>query len=185
MRTAPYYNMASIRPRWSADGKAIAYLADTSEGSALWTMKADGSEARAIVPGVLGFDWYLDSRRIVYSRMAEGRDDVREMRARNLETGDEVVLLQSPHQELIVSADGTSVAYCNAASHYDMDLYRLKLQVPADANGLPTVVGEPQRLTEGQERWHVHNGSWSPDGKQIVYTRDTDSADISIIEGMK
>jgi hypothetical protein len=29
----------------------------------------------------------------------------------------------------------------------------------------------------------VHNGGWTPDSKSVVYTRDTDTANIYVIEG--
>ncbi len=37
----------------------------------------------------------------------------------------------------------------------------------------------------GKGIWHVHNGGWSPDGKSLVYTRDTDQSDIYVIEGYR
>jgi hypothetical protein len=30
----------------------------------------------------------------------------------------------------------------------------------------------------------VHNGGWSPDGTMVVYTRDTDTADMFMVEGV-
>ncbi len=92
------------------------------------------------------------------------------------------MLLNTPHAELVVSKDGGAVAYCRAQSHVAMDLYTLPLEVPSTPDGLPVAVGQPRALARGDGRWHVHNGGWSPDGKELVYTRDTDEADIYVIK---
>ncbi len=63
-----------------------------------------------------------------------------------------------------------------------MQLYYLKLRPPERTDGLPTPAGQPIQLTEGYGKYHVHNGGWSRDGKQIVYTRDVDAGDIYVIE---
>ncbi len=63
-----------------------------------------------------------------------------------------------------------------------MQLYYLKLRPPERTDGLPSPAGQPIQLTEGYGKYHVHNGGWSPDGKQIVYTRDVDAGDIYVIE---
>ncbi len=100
----------------------------------------------------------------------------------HLKTDEDRLLYSGPHTEMIVVPDGTAVAIVQAASHIDQHLFRLELEAPTTAAGLPRVVGEPQRLTGGQGRWHVHNGGWSPDGQSIVYTQDTDDGDIYMIQ---
>ena len=45
-------------------------------------------------------------------------------------------------------------------------------------------MGEPVQITHGKGEWHVHNGDWSPDGRQVVYTRDTDSGNLYLLEGV-
>ena len=174
-----HYNRA-IGPRWSPDGKLIGYLAVRETGQSLWTIKPDGTEATRRLSDVETFDWYLDSTRVIYTRLAGL--GAKEMLAANLRTGQEAVLLNTPHAELVVARDGGSVAYCLAQSHVAMDLYTLSLDVPSTPDALPVAVGQPRALTRGDGRWHVHNGGWSPDAKEIVYTRDTDEADIYVIK---
>jgi Tol biopolymer transport system component len=179
-----YYVRASVGPRWSPDGKVIGYLASSEGAVSLWVVTPDGRNPRPVLHGVEGFDWYLDSRRVIYTRTDWDQDTV-QMRAANLETGREVTLLEEPHTELIVRPDGGAVAYCRAESHYNLNLYLLQLTPPDATDGLPRRSGEPEQLTNGfaeGSRWHVHNGGWSPDGKDIVYTQDTDKGDIYIIE---
>ena len=38
----------------------------TEKGLAFWTVEPDGKNARPRVFGALQFDWYRDSRRVVY-----------------------------------------------------------------------------------------------------------------------
>ena len=59
-----------------------------------------------------------------------------------------------------------------------MDLYVLDLKVPADEHGLPTAMGDPVRITDGEGRWHAHNGGWFPDSQTLVFTRDEDYGDV-------
>ena len=130
------------------------------------------------VAGVLRFDWYLDRNRIVYTRLHEGE---LELRAANLTTGEDRLLYAGSHTEMIVAPDGSAVALVKSTSHFDQQLFLLRLERPLTADGLPQVTGELERLTDGQGRWHVHNGGWSPDARKIVYTQDTDDGDIYLI----
>jgi Tol biopolymer transport system component len=169
-------------PRWSPDGASIGYLAPTDRGMALWVMDKDGTNARPVLFDVLHFEWYLDSRRVVYSRMGENG---RELRAASLDSAEEVLLLSAPHLEHRVSPDGRAVTYGHGASHINQQLMLLRL-APADpTDGLPRPQGEPVPLTEGGGLWHTHSGGWSPDGEDIVYTRDTDRNDIYIVENYR
>ncbi len=169
-------------PRWSPDGALIGYLAPTDRGRALWVVDKDGGGARPRLFDVLHFEWYLDSRRVVYSRMG---DNGRELRAVDFESGKEALLLSVPHIEHRVSPDGRAVTYGDGTSHINQQLFLLRL-APADStDGLPRPLGEPEQLTDGRGLWHTHSGGWSPDGKALVYTRDTDNHDIHVIENYR
>jgi Tol biopolymer transport system component len=92
-------------------------------------------------------------------------------------------LLKAPAMELQVAPDGRAVAYSYGVSHFSMNVHLLPLT--ASGSSLPRVAGAPRQLTNGRGLWHVHNGGWSPDGKTIVYTRDTDQGDIYVIENFR
>ncbi len=175
---------ARVAPRWSSDGRAIAYLAPGERGSTLWLIDPDGRNARATrVSGVLRFDWYLDSRRAIYTRNStDGRIEVI---ATSLETGEERVLLKANATELSVAPDGKAVAYNSADGHFSMNRYVLTLVHPAGANELPHATGAPRQMTFGGGKWHVHGGAWSPDGRSIVYTRDFDRGSLSVIDNYR
>jgi TolB protein len=55
------------RPRWSPDGKTIAFL----KGGQLWTMKADGSAKRRLTTGgASGPSWSPDGRTIAFASLS-------------------------------------------------------------------------------------------------------------------
>jgi Tol biopolymer transport system component len=169
---------ASIFARWSPDPEdlRIAFIVSSDLGHALWTVRPDGSELEHALDDVYGFDWYLDSRRGLITRQ---RDDGRtDLLAVHLESGDTRLLATLPHTELAVAPDGTAVSFCSGPGHLRMDLYVLELEVPADAEGLPAARGDAVRRTDGEGRWHAHNGGWFSDSRTLVFTRDEDYGDV-------
>ena len=59
-----------------------------------------------------------------------------------------------------------------------MGLAKLELVPPDDSDGLPAARGEPVDIVRPEGVWHVHNGSWAPDGDRVVYVNDADRATI-------
>ena len=170
--------------RWSPDGELVGFLSGSGGSLALHVIDLDGEERGPVIEDVQGFGWYRDSQRVIYTTGGAGDGRPAEMRARHLGTGEEVVLLQRPHVELEVALDGSAVSYCRSTSHFDMNLELLRLLEPEEPGGLPWTTGEPVAITHGNGEWHVHNGGFSPDGRSVVYTRDTDSADLYELEGV-
>ena len=164
-------------PRWSPDGTYVGYVAPSDAGIVLWRVTLDG-EATPIpsTAGLINFDWYLDSRRVILTRV--GDDGAREMVAMDLSNGSSQVLHRGPHYEIDVAADGGAVSFSHSLSHMSQNAHFLRLTRPDPGGGLPSPAGEPQQATDGKGAWHVHNAAWFPDGKSLVYTRDTDQADI-------
>ena len=122
-----------------------------------------------------GFGWYRDGRRGIYVRY-HGSES--EMVAIDLETGEERSLFVGPFIEMDVAPDGHAVAFCYGRGHMAMGIAVLKLEEASEPGGLPRAIGEPEYVVATKGTWHVHNGGWSPDSKQIVYTRDMDYGDI-------
>jgi Tol biopolymer transport system component/predicted Ser/Thr protein kinase len=167
--------IGALVSRWSPDGELIAFLAEGEGNTALWTVGADGEGARRVLENATGFDWYLDSRHGIFSRH-HGSES--EMVAIDLETGQEQSLFVGPFIELDVAPDGSAVAFCFGQGHMAMGLAVLELEPPSDPEGLPRAVGEPEYVVRTEGTWHAHNGGWSADSKQLVYTRDMDYGDI-------
>jgi Tol biopolymer transport system component len=173
-------------PKWSPDGRLIGYVAPAAEGSSLWLVQPDGGGLQqSAISGVLRFDWYRDSRSVVYVRHAAGARGTLEVYAANVRTGEERFLLRAPCAQVMVAPDGLSLAYVHAAGHFGMNLFRLPLAAPDGDDGLPRAAGDPTRLTDGGGIWHVHGGGWFPDGESLVYTRDTDRGDVFVLEGYR
>jgi Tol biopolymer transport system component len=179
MRTAAVE--ANAEPRWSPDGSRIGYIAPTADGFELWLASLDGrTEPLACTVGAVNFGWYLDVDHVILTRVA--KDGVLEMIAMNLVTGQQRILYRGPHYELAVAPNGRAVSFSHNLSHINQNLYVLRLAPPGPPDGLPRPLGEPEQLTDGKGIWHVHNGGWFPDGESVVYTRDTDHADIFLVE---
>ncbi len=166
-------------PRWSSDGKAIGFVAGGDQAQTLWAVDPEGRNERAVLSGVVGFDWYRDSRQVVCTRRAA--DGVLEMQAVDLNSGAERVLLRGSTAEIVASRDGRHLAFVHAASHFNMQVEVLDLEPPTAPGELPRPLGEPREITHGGSAFHVHNGGWSPDGTAFLYTRDFDNGDIFII----
>ncbi len=161
--------------RWSPGGEQIAFLVHGVEGKALWVVRADGTGATKLLDNVTGFDWYRDNRHGLYTRL-HGSES--ELLAVDLETGEERSLFVGPLTEIDVAPDGSAVAFCSGRGHMNRGLVQLKLDPPSSATGLPRAAGDPEWVVRTEGSWHVHNGGWSSDSKQLVYTRDKDYGDI-------
>jgi Tol biopolymer transport system component len=172
-------------PRWSPDGAAIGFIAGNGRGQTLWTVSPRGGQPRPTsLRGVLRFDWFRGSRRVVYLRSQDGTA-LPALFAADLETGRERRLFESPCAEVAVSPDGLQVAYVRADSHFGMNLFRFPLSAVHSDDDIPGASGPPEAVTRGAGLWHVHGGAWSRDGKSLVYTRDTDRGDIYAIQGFE
>jgi Tol biopolymer transport system component len=74
--------------------------------------------------------------------------------------------------EIFVSPTGNSIGFTYDVSYHNQSLYMFsKLD-----NGIFDL--EPYRLTNGKGLWHAHMATWFPDGKSIVYMKDTDRSNI-------
>ena len=174
---------ARVAPRWSADGRTIAYIAPGQVDSTLWLIDPNGGNARSTsLTGVLRFDWYDDGRQVVYTRKRLDSSGQIEMLAADLISGEEVLVLEANATELSVAPDRLAVAYNSADGHFSSNRYLLPLAPPRLPGGLPEAAGAPEQITFGEGVWHVHGGAWSPDGEHIVYTRDFDSGNLFVID---
>jgi len=181
--------------KWAPDGAGIGITTtglatmrsgaspnqEATESASLALVPLDGGPARELFRGLREFDWYLDSKRIVASvRTSSGP----ELRAIRLDTGEHVVLTREPVGEPRMNRDGSALTFLSATSHYNMNLFVQRLVPPSTPGGLPRPAGPPLQITHGDGQWHVHNGDWSPDGREVVYTRDTDSGDVFVLDGV-
>ncbi|MFQ5631484.1 MAG: hypothetical protein ACE5I1_22160, partial [bacterium] len=81
-------------PRWSPDASMIGYIAagDSSETLLLIDVSS-GKTRKTYLEGALSFDWYLDSDRVIYVKKTSKSSMKKELRAANLRTGEDILLL--------------------------------------------------------------------------------------------
>jgi Tol biopolymer transport system component/serine/threonine protein kinase len=164
-------------PRWTPDGTGIGYIATADSGPALWLIDPEGGDPRKILADVADFAWFGDTSRVIYTPQSSNT----EIRAVDLKTRQLEILYDGAHVELALDPNLKGLTFCAAESHFNMNLRLIRLQT--NEEGLPQPAGGIESLTAGEGLWHVHNGSWSPDGRSVVYTRDTDTGDVYMVEG--
>jgi len=149
-------------PRWSPDGRWLAFLSDRDNKKQIYVMSTSGGEATALTTQKLGAGrpvWSPDSRSIAFAGAVPFGDD---------KATDE----KSPHTEktkiidrAIYKADGVGFVY-DRRTH----IFVAPVDIDADADGARTV----RQLTDGD--CNDAAPAWSPDSKQIAFSgaRDDD-----------
>ena len=143
-------------PRWSPDGKTIAFLSARSERTELWTIPADGGEGRQLTKlegGIGDFAWNPDGRRFVVTftpRDAEAKN--REERKKKGEPGAEAPLVRTV-QRLSYKLDGSGFLP-QARTHLCI---------------IDAITGKVRPLTDG-DGFSEGEPCFSPDGKWVYFT---------------
>lgn len=144
-------------PAWSPDGKWIAYdrsLPDASGPAGIWRMKIDGSSKRALFGGSFP-SWSPNGNILVgiigISSITAGTRFILYDIARG-EIVDTLLGVGSDNRNLIYSPDGKKIAFWSDGNLWLMD-----------SSG-----SNQRQLTT---HYADVDFSWSPDGKEIIYTR--------------
>ena len=148
---------ADRSPRWSPDGRRLAFLRSMEGGTQLHVIHLDGGEAEAATSirqgSISSFQWFPDGEGILLTL--------------SLEPGVETPTDQAPRQEgptpdvtvirnAVYKADGTGY----------LDGRRLQIWT------LEVGSGELHRVTQGDSLWNDRNAHLSPDGLRIAFDRD-------------
>lgn len=131
-------------PKWSPDGKQIAFIANRNDETKIWVIPKDGGEARPIFESehnISDFDWSLDGSRLLLTMSKESEDLA-------IET------------EADIRVVNTSLYKANGVGILPPRRTHLWVYNIADEHLQP--------LTWSTE-WNAHSASFSPDGNSILF----------------
>jgi Tol biopolymer transport system component len=187
-RVTRSHDVVEAEPEWSPDGRQLAFSRSdkcptepTNMCNRIWTVNADGSEARRLIPlrmpGLLANravsfhapTWSPDGRRIAYEQSiwesqrsnlyvmnADGSGRRRLTRLRNA---------RSPAW----SPDGAAIAFTHRPRPGNREIFVLTLKT-----------GKLRRLTRTKVDESLPQ--WSPDGRRIVYQRwDDEGTEVFVM----
>lgn len=176
---------SDYHPRWSPDGKRIAFLSDRGTKTGVYTISVEAGEASALTDepaAIRDFEWAPDGREIVFIRPD---DPTADEKRRSKEHDDARVAGENPRYSRLyaidvesrhvrrltdgaysvwsfsISPDGRTIAFDRSSGAGLDDLYRTDLYV------MPMSGGEPKALVS--RAGIDHAPLYSPDGKSIAF----------------
>ena len=154
-----YGDHADSQPRWSPDGRAIAFISDRggAKQCQIYVIPVDGGEARKLTDlkgSFATFEWSPDGRTIAFAFRKKDRDVLeRESDERKKKLG----IVARHTDRVFYKMDGTGM-------------------LPAERWHIWTVnarTGKAVQLTDDR-RYEEYSPSWSPDGRHIVFLSNRD-----------
>lgn len=140
-------------PRWSPDGRYLAFLSDRAGKRQLWLIDTEGGEARQLtdVPNGAGDPaWAPDSRRLAFT------GKVGEAYAEGKTSDGDTYKPPRVFRRNRYKADGEG--------YLDDTRRHIFVVEVGEGDAKP----EPKQITEGD--WEDNNPVWSPDGERIAFT---------------
>ena len=164
-----HHNFGDCCPRWSPDGRQIAYVHITDDGVAIYVTPALGGTQHRVYEGLSNIfsptlDWSPDGKFLAITESHENK--IHSLIALLSLADLSMRPLTSPSgQELdygpAFSPDGLTVAFARS----------IVAGMVSDLYVIPTAGGEPKRVTF-DHRTIFGQPSWTPDGRELVYTSD-------------
>lgn len=146
-----------VHPKFSPNGRMIAFVSDRDYQPEIYVMNSDGSDQQRLTYSP-SFDldpvWSPDSEKLAFISNRDGFFDIYTM---NNDGSNIVRLTNSPSIDIapVWSPNGRQILFSsNRYGYFDIFV------MDADGSNL-------QRLTDGE--YHEYYGSWSPKGSRIAY----------------
>jgi dipeptidyl aminopeptidase/acylaminoacyl peptidase len=149
-----------FRPRWSPDGKTIVYEAQYGANRDIYTIPITGGDpTRITFDRKADFDpcWTPDGQEIVFTSNRTGTVELWIVKADGSEEPRIFATGEGAEESATFSPDGKWLAFESLSKIWKM----------------PAKGGKAVQVTKGEERHSFPD--WSPDGKEISYTVNTDA----------
>lgn len=147
----PFTSGHDSDPRWSPDGKELAFVSSRGNGLQLFLMPRGGGEARAVTHmknGVSSFEWAPDGKSFLMTAKQKVDPSAKGERAEAPEGKQPQVVWRLPYK-----ADGIGYTLDR-----EIHLFTVDKQT-----------GDSKQLTDGP--FDVRSARFSPDGQRIAYAR--------------
>ncbi len=165
-------------PRWSPDGRSIAFVSDRGRKNELWVIPSDGGEPNKITinvphPDEYGWvrrpSWLPDGKSLVFSRFYGQDRGIWMVPSAGGAPQRMELAFDGATESCDVSPDGSSIAFDYIGSSVPNALMGART-FESDIYIMPLRGGEPRRITKIKKSGlSFSSPRWSPDGKWIAF----------------